>query len=143
MAVVTTVSNHAKFMLATKKIDFENDVFIAILLSDSFSFDKDTHATLANVTASQLATEYGYVQDDKEMPGISVSEDDGNDKAAITWTNVTWTASGGDIGPTGAMIVYDDTTADKTVIFCSDYGTDYTITDGSSFQPQNAAVNIS
>jgi len=130
-------------MLATKKIDFANDVFKIILMNSAFTFDPDAHATLADVTASQLATNYGYTQDDKTLAGISVSEDDANNKAAITWTDPTWTAAGGSIGPTGSLIVYDDTTIDDTIIFCSDFGTDYTITDGSSFQPQNAAVNIS
>ena len=143
MAVVTTVSNHAKFMQATKKIDFENDVFIVILMNSAFTFDKDTHATLANVTSSQLATLYGYTQDTKTLTGVSVTEDDANDKAAVTWSDPTWTASGGDIGPTGSLIVYDDTTSDNTVVFCSDFGTDYTLTDGSSFQPQGLAVDLS
>jgi len=143
MAVVTTISNHAKYMLATKEIDFDNDVFKVILMDDTFTFDKDADATLSDVTADQLSTANGYTQDDKTLTGISVTEDDSNDKAAITWDNPTWTASGGSIGATGALIVYDDTTADDTVIFCSDFGTDYTITDGTSFQPQNLAVDLS
>lgn len=142
MAVVTTVSNHAKYMQATKEIDFSADVFKAILMNSAFTFDKDAHATLADVTASQLATGNGYTQDDKTLTGVTVTEDDTNDKAAVTWDDPTWTASGGDIGPTGAIIIYDDTTTDDTIVFCGDFGTDYTITDGSSFQPQNLAVDI-
>lgn len=142
MAVTVTVPNHAKYMQATKKIDYENDVFKAILMNSSFAFDKDAHATLADVTASQLATGNGYTQNDKTLTGVAVSEDDTNDKAAVTWSDPTWTASGGSIGPTGAIIIYDDTTTDDTIVFCGDFGTDYTITDGSSFQPQNIAMDI-
>jgi len=126
-------------MRDTKKVDKANDVFKAILMNNTFTFDKDAHATLADVTASQLTTGNGYTQNDKTLTGVSVSEDDTNDRSATTWDNVTFTASGGDIGPTGAMIVYDDTTTDDTVVGCVDYGTDYTIANGTSLQFQNVA----
>lgn len=143
MAVTATVSNHFKFQLASGNIDFDSNVYKVILMNNTFAFDKDTHATLADVTADQLGTGNGYTQNDKTLTGISVVEDDTNDKAAITWDNATWTATGGSIGPTGAYIIYDDTTADDTVVACVDFGTDYTIADGSSIQLQNIAVGIS
>jgi len=139
MAIVATVSNHFKYQQSVKEIDFENDVFKIILLNTTFSFDPDTHATLADVTASQLATGNGYTQNDKVLAGVTVIEDDTNNRCGITWTNATWTASGGSIGPTGAVIIYDDTTTDDTVVGCIDFGTDYTIADGSSLQFQNLA----
>ena len=139
MAITSTVSNHFKFMQATKKVDFENDVFKIILVDTTFAFDPDTHATLADVTASQLATANGYTQNDKTLAGVTVTEDDTNNRVSITWTNATWTASGGNIGPTGAALIYDDTTADDTIVGCIDFGTDYTISDGSSLQFQNLA----
>jgi len=142
MAAATTVSNHAKFMQATKKIDFANDVFKIILMDTTFAFDRDAHATLSDVTANQLSTGNGYTQDSKILAGVTVTEDDTNDKAAITWDDATFTASGGDIGPTGAHIVYDDTTTDKTVVFCTDFDADYTILDGSSLQIQTIYADI-
>ena len=141
MAITATLSNHFKYMQATKEIDFENDVFKIVLLDSTFAFDPDSHATLADVTAHQLATANGYTQNDKALAGVSVTEDDANDRVSVTWTNATWTASGGSIGPTGAAVVYDDTTADDTVVGCIDFGTDYTIADGSSLQFQNLAFN--
>ena len=141
MAITATLSNHFKYMQATKEIDFETDTFKIILLDSTFAFDPDAHATLADVTAHQLATANGYTQNDKALAGVTVLEDDPNDKVAVTWTNATWTASGGSIGPTGAAIIYDDTTADDTVVGCIDFGTDYTIADGSSLQFQNLAFN--
>ncbi len=139
MAITSVLSNHFKFMLATKKIDFENDTFKAILMDTTFAFDKDSHATLAAVTSHQLATANGYTQDDKSLAGVTVIEDDTNDRAEVTWTNATWTASGGNIGATGALVIYDATTSDDTVVGCVDFGTDYTIADGSSLQFQNLA----
>jgi hypothetical protein len=143
MAITCTLSNHYKFQLLSGVIDFDVDTFKIILMNTTFAFDKDAHATLSDVTADQLATGNGYTQDDKTLANVAVTEDDVNDKGKVTFDDVTWTASGGDIGPTGAAIIYDDTAADDTVVGCIDFGTDYTIPNGSSFQLQNLEVDIS
>jgi hypothetical protein len=142
MAVVATPSNHFKYQLAKKLIDLSSDTIKIILMNTTFAFNKDSHATLADVTADQLATNYGYAQNNKELANKAVTEDDTNDKCSMTCDDVTWTASGGSIGPAGAAIIYDDTTADDTVIGCIDFGTDYTIPDGSSLQLQDIEVDL-
>lgn len=142
MAVVSTLSNHFKYQLASGNIDFDSNVYKVILMNTTFAFDKDTDATLADVTADQLPTGNGYTQNDKTLANVAITEDDTNDKAYVTWDDVTWTASGGSIGPTGAAVIYDDTTTDDTVVGCIDFGTDYTISDGSSLQLQNIQVDL-
>ncbi|MDA3834145.1 MAG: hypothetical protein PF495_12190 [Spirochaetales bacterium] len=142
MAIISTVSNHAKYQLGKKLIDLSADSLIIILMDSAFAFDKDTHATLADVTANQLATLYGYTQDTKALTTVVWAEDDTNDKGALSCDNATWTAVAGDIGPTGSYIIYDSTTVDNTVICCVDFGTDYTISDGSSIQIQNIAISL-
>jgi len=143
MAVVNTPSNHFKYQLAIGNVDFASDIFKMILMNTTFAFDEDVHATLADVTSDQLATGYGYTQDTKELAGVSVSEDDGNDRAAITWNNVVWTASGGSIGSSGAAIIYDDTTADDTIVGCIDFGEDLVASDGNDFEVESPGVTIS
>jgi hypothetical protein len=142
MAVVATASNHFKYQLAKKLVDLSADTIKIILMNTTFAFNKDSHATLADVTADQLVTDHGYTQDNKELANKVVTEDDTNDKCSMTCDDVTWTASGGSIGATGAAILYDDTTADDTVIGCIDFGTDYTIPDGSSLQLQDIEVDL-
>jgi len=145
MAVTTTLSNHFRFMLATKKIDFTNstgDAFKIILMNTTFAFDKAAHATLDDVTADQLGTNYGYTKDTKAVTVISVTEDDTNDVARVVFSDVTWTASGGAIGPSGAAIIYDDTTSDDTVVCCIDFGADGTAQDGFNFQITDIVVDI-
>ena len=142
MAVVVTFSNHVKYQMAIGNIDLPGDTLKAILMNTSFAFDKDAHATLADVTASQIAAGNGYTQDDKTLTSVAVAEDDTNDKAEMTCDDPSWTASGGSIGPFGAMIIYDDTTADDTVVACIDFGTDYTIADGASFTPQDITLSL-
>ena len=142
MSIVATVSNHAKYQLSKGLVDLSADTLKVILMNTTFTFDKDTHSTLAAVTASQLATGNGYTQDDKTITTQVLTEDDTNDKAIMTCDNVTWTASGGDIGGTGSFCIYDDTTSDDTIIACVDFGTDYTISDGSSLQLQNIKISL-
>lgn len=141
MAITVTVSNHAKYQLGIGNLNITSDTIKIILMDDSFVFDPDAHATLADITANQLATGNGYTQDDKILTGVVASENDTEDKATWTFDNATWTATG-DIGPIGAYVLYDDTTSDDTVISCVDFGTDYTISAGMSFQAQAVVISI-
>ena len=143
MAITSTLSNHYKFQLVSGNIDFDTDTLKIILMNTTFAFDKDADATLALVTADQLATGNGYTQNNYTLTGVSITEDDTNDKAAITWDNVTWSGTGGSIGPTGAAIIYDDTTTDDTVIGCIDFDTDYTIPENSIMQLLNLSLDNS
>lgn len=145
MAIVVTLSNHWRYQLGKKMVDVSADTFKIILMDDTFAFDKDAHATLNDVISSpshELPTNYGYTQQNKALSGGSWAEDDTNDKGIRTFDNVSWTANGGSIGPTGSAVIYDDTTADKTVVGCIDYGTDYTVTDGASFQIQAPKISV-
>jgi hypothetical protein len=141
MAVVNTLSNHFKYQKNVGNVDFSSDSFKIILMNTTFAFDKDADATLADVTADQLSTGNGYTQDSKALAGVSVSEDDTNDRCSVTWNNVTWTASGGAIGPTGAAIIYDDDTADDTIVGCIDFGTDLTASAGEDLQLTGLGYN--
>lgn len=143
MAIILTLSNHYKYQLMKKQIDLSasGNTLIIILMNDSFVFDKATHATLADVTADQLPTEYGYTQDNKELTNKVLSEDDVNNKGKMVCDDPSWIADGGSIGPSGSAIVYDDTTDDDTVVGCADYGEDYIATDGLSFKIEDIEID--
>lgn len=146
MAIVATAPNHFKYMLMTKKINLDStnggDVLKAILMNTTFAFNKDNHATLADVTADQLPTGNGYTQNAYVLSGVVVTEDDTNDKGLFSCSDPSWTAVTGNIGPFGAMIIYDDTTADDTIVTCIDFGTDYTIVPGASFTAQTIKLSL-
>jgi len=143
MAVTAVLSNHFKYQQNVGNIDFDADVFKVILMNTAFAFDKDAHATLADVTASQIAAGNGYTQNDKTLAGVAVDEDDVNDRSNVTWDDVSFTASGGAFPAIGAFIVYNDTTADDTVIGCIDFGADYTVADGLSFLLKDIEFRLS
>ena len=142
MAVTLTLSNHYKYQLMKKLVDLSVDTLIIILMNNTFAFAKDTDATLALVTADQLDTLHGYTQNDKTLANLVLVEDDTNDKGKMTCDDLSWTASDGSIGATGAAIIYDDTTSDDTVIGCIDFGTDYTISSGSKFGITDIEIDI-
>ncbi|MCK4330879.1 hypothetical protein KAX02_13695 [candidate division WOR-3 bacterium] len=138
----TCASNKIKYLLATKAIDFANDVFKIILMQSGFGFDKDTHHGYANVSGSELGTANGYTAGGNTLGGVSVIEDDVDDRTEITWNNTTWTASGGNIGPSPGAILYDDTHADKPLVGYIDFGGDQTQADGGVATISNIEVRI-
>jgi hypothetical protein len=145
----STPSNKLKFLLASKIIDFANDSFKIVLMQSGFVFNKDTHHGYADVSASELATGNGYTANTKTLAGVAVTEDDTDDRCEVTWNNVTWTASGGAIGPTPGAIIYDDsvvaagvTVADPVVGYI-DFGGDQTQADGGTATISNVEVRIS
>lgn len=140
--MANTVSNHCLYQLITKKVDFSADSIIIILMDSGFVYNKDTHATYADVSADELATGNGYTQGAKVLANVVVEEDDVNDRARAYWDDVQWTASGGNIGPSPCAIVIDDTTTDNTIIGCIDFGSDKTATDEGVFAVQNIDFGV-
>lgn len=125
-------SNKIKYLLATKAIDFANDTFKIILMQSGFVFNRDTHHQYSDVSASQLSAGYGYTTGGATLTGVVVTEDDTNDRCSIVWNDATWTASGGDIGPSDGAIIYDDTDANDSIVGYIDFGADYTQADGGT-----------
>ena len=141
----STLSNKMKFLLASKAIDFANDTFKIILMNTGFVFDRDTHHGYADVSAYELATGNGYTQNDKTLSGVTVTEDDTDDRCEVTWDNVQWTAFGGSIGPTPGAIIFDDTVTSPQadpIIGYIDFGGDQTQADGGVATIANIEVRI-
>ena len=131
--MASDISNKILFLLLNKNIDFANDLFKIMLMQSGFIFNRDTHHSWDEVHASELPTGFGYTQNDKELTGVSITEDDTNDRATVTWNNVSWTASGGDIGPTPGAIIYDYTVTTPTmdpIIGYIDFEGDQTLSNG-------------
>lgn len=137
MSDVISLSNHWKYQLGKKTVDVGADIFIAILMDPSFVFDPDVHATLADVLGSpslELPNGNGYTQQNKELSGGSWAENDTSNKGIRTFDDLTWTATGGSIGPFQPIVIYDNTTSDDTVVGCITCAQQYTVPDGSVFK---------
>ena len=133
--MTTQLSNHYLFQKHSGNIDWDNDSFKICLMATGFTFIRDTHATWADVSASELADGNGYTQNTKTLPATpTVSEDDTNDRSDVTFSaDTVWTAASGSIGPSPGAIIYDDTSSDDTIVGYIDFGSDKTATDGNTF----------
>ena len=141
--MANAASNRVKYLLAFNAIDFASDKFKIILMASGFAFNKDTHHGYADVIASELATNYGYTRGDKVLTGIAMVEDDSDDRCEITWSNASWTAGGGAIGPARGAIIYDDTVANDPIVGYIDFGSDYTQASGGTATITGIEVRIS
>ena len=140
--MATDVSNHYLAELHRGSIKFQSDSFKICLMASGFSFNRDSHAAWADVSASELAAGNGYTRNTKTLGTADLTsiEDDTNDRSQIAWPDVQWTAAGGSIGPTPGAIIFDDTTADDTIVGYIDFGTNQTATDGGTFTISNITI---
>lgn len=143
--MASAVSNKLKFLLAKKVIDFSADSFKIILMKSGFTFDRDTHDGYADVSGSELSTGNGYTANAKVLAGVSIVEDDVNDRCSVKWSNASWTAAGGSIGPTVGAIIYDDTVTTPVadpIIGYIDFGGEQTQADGGALTIANIEIRV-
>ncbi len=141
------VANRCKFDLGRARINFSSDVSKIVLFANAVTVNIDTmHGYGAtqgfDPTTQELATNFGYTQAGVTLAGVTVTEDDADNRTEVTWTNMLWTASGGSIGPTPAAGVYDNTATDKPFMFFIDFGTNQTAANGTTFNINNLAFYI-
>ena len=105
------------------------DDTIKVLLSNTAP-NAATHAVKAD--ASEISAGNGYTAGGEDTQN-SGSESGGT--LTVTGTDVTWTASGGTIGPFRYVILYNDTPASPAdpLIGWWDYGSSITLQAGETF----------
>jgi hypothetical protein len=136
-------SNKIKYLLATAAINFSTHVFKMILMQSGFVFNKDTHHQYSDVVGSELGNGNGYATLGATLAGVAVTEDDVDDRAEIVWSNRSWTATGGPIGPASGAIIYDDSATDDPIVGYIDFLADYTQPDGGTVTVIAPEVRIS
>jgi len=115
-----------------------------ILMASGFVFNIDTHDGYSNVSANELANGNGYTTGGATLAGYALAVDDVNDRADATWSNIVWTAAGGSIGPSPALVLFidSDTVTPDVNIGDVPFGSDQTATDGGTFTVSNPTVRI-
>jgi hypothetical protein len=140
MAVTIEISNDYKKALSDGEIDLGNNEFIAILMVTGYTFDPETDGNLAAVTGDQLATGNGYTQNAQVLNTDTYVGGGANTETTLSFVDPTWVPTGGGFGPTGDMIIYDNTHASKIVVGNVDFGQDYTPVPPTNFQPQGIKI---
>lgn len=124
--VFNTFLNH----LGSGLIDWEADTLRAALYSDISSFTKDTDVY---TNTNELATANGYTQDGKDITSAKITTNDTDDVAQYDIGDITWTASGGSIGPASGCLIYDYTN-NSGAVYLIDFGTAKTADNGTDFK---------
>lgn len=114
--------------LCKKVHDLHNDTLKVYLSNDTPSASLDAVKT----DFTEISAGNGYTAGGTDIQN-TVSETSGT--ATVTATDVTWTASGGSIGPFRYAAVYNDTPTSPAdpLINWWDYGSPLTLASGESF----------
>jgi len=145
--MANTSPNSFKKMLLKGDITSLSDTFKIILMKAGFTFDKDTHHAYANVSTNEVANGLGYTTGGQELAGVSLDINNANDTATLSWTYAEWTAAGGSLVASGA-IIYDDSTATPgddyadAIVSYIDFGETKTVLDGTLLRIQNLSAVI-
>jgi len=106
------------------------DTYAVRLYSTATFNGADT--TLAGITGTEFSTANGYTAGGAVLSGVSVSTVTTND-ATFDANDVQWTASGGSITASYAVLYNDTDSGDPPVLFI-DFDGAQTATDGSVFK---------
>ena len=137
-----TIANNFRVLIAQGAVDFDANTFKAIAMKEGFIFNPATHDLYSDVSASEQSTGYGYTAGGVTLTGVSIAQNDTDARADITWNNITWTASGGDVGPLAGVIIYDDTITGDPIVGYIDFGGSYTVADGGTATVANVKIRI-
>jgi len=115
----------------------------AITVTDTSGLVEETGSGDERCVADdELGGGNGYTQDNYVLSLLDSGISETEDKAYFDYDNVSWTASGGSIGPSPGAILYDDTSTDDVIIGYIDFGLDKTAPDGSNFNINGISIKI-
>lgn len=126
--MASLIYNSAPDEMARGDIDFDTNTFKAMLVTNSYTPNKDTHDFLDDVTNEVSGT--GYVAGG-ETSAVTVTKDTGNDKVTIQFGAVSW--AGSTITARGCVYYKSRggaSSADELVCF-ADFGSDVTSSGGT------------
>lgn len=137
-----TIANNFRVLIAQGAVDFGTDTFKAIAMKEGFIFSPSTHDLYADVSASEITAGFGYSAGGATLSGCTITQNDIDNRADITWNNITWTASGGDVGPIAGICLYDDSITEDPLVGYINFGGAYTVADGGTATVANVKIRI-
>lgn len=116
----------------TAPINFSTDTIKVALVTSTYTPNQDTHDFFNDIT-NELTTANGYTAGGATLASKTVNTVTATNTIYFDAADVSWTASGGNIGPFRYSIVYKSTGTPSTspLIGYIDWVTDQTITTGN------------
>jgi hypothetical protein len=124
--------------LAKGNVDMDTDTFKMMLVTDSYTPNKDTHADRADVT-NEVAASGGYTAGGKTVT-CTVARDNTNDRTTLTFAAESWASS---TITAAAAVVYKSTgtAANDLLVFYNDFGGDVT-TSNTTFSVGSSVITL-
>ena len=129
MAITISLYNHTAKLFADGS-NAAGDTY-KVALYTAATFDA-TNTTLAGVSKTEVAGSFGYTTGGQALAGLAVTTVTTND-AKFDANDLTWTASGGAITASYA-ILYNDTDANDPPVAFIDFGASESAGDGTDFK---------
>ena len=133
--MAVTINFYNKFLEYAQEgvIDVDSDTWDIILMNSSHVFTA-THDRKSDISANEIATANGYTQGAKTLASVTSGETGGT--YTFDAADITWTASGGSIGPATDAVIYSETaTSPADALMCSiDFDGAQTAGDGTEFK---------
>ena len=130
--MAVTISFYDTFieLMGDNTIDMDGDTF-KIELHNAYTFSA-AHDERADVSGTALATGNGYTNPGQNLASVTWSQTSGTTTGDAA--DVTWSASGGSIGPATEAIIYSDTSTNDKLVCDIDFGGSQTAGDGTDFK---------
>ena len=129
MTITVNVYDHFLEILGDGSIDMDTDTFKIALMDSSHVFAV-ANTTWADVSANEIANGNGYTTGGAALTSVTWGQVSGT--VTFDFANTQWTASGGSISATDAVI-YDDTSGTDLLICSIDFGGTETAEAGATF----------
>jgi hypothetical protein len=129
VAVTISLYNHTAKLFADGSNAAADTYKVALYTAATFDA---TNTTLAGVTKTEVAGSFGYTTGGQALTGVAVTTVTTND-AKFDANDATWSASGGAITASYA-ILYNDTDANDPPIAFIDFGGSESAGDGTDFK---------
>lgn len=136
------IANNFRVLLAQGSVDFDAHTFKAIAMKEGFVFNPASHDLYADISSAEASTAYGYTAGGVTLTGVAIAQNDTDNRADITWNNITWTASGGDVGPLAGVCIYDDSITNDPLVGYINFGGSYTVADGGTATIANVKIRV-
>lgn len=128
-----TTSNFNKFWenVGNGNINLDTGTFKVMLVKPTFVFDP-TYELLSEVSSHELTAGNGYTAGGLTISNTGFAFDVARDLTVMSGDSITWSASGGDIGPAIGAIMY--CTSGNRLVHYIDFGEEQTAADSTDFQ---------